>query len=115
MNWLLFVVACSIIAQLATVVYVVANFRKLIALNMDEARGQRDEFCSLLKHAVDTIKAKSLAERALVETEEKRSDIQIEMLKDAWMEERESGVRVDPIYARTDAGKEINIREYEIL
>ena len=115
MSWLLIVVACSIIAQLTTVIYVVSNFRKLVGSIIGDVKDQRTEFCSLLKHSVDTIKAKSLAERVLVETEEKRSDIQLEMLKDAFEQERETGVRVDPIYARTDAGKEINIREYEIL
>lgn len=105
----------SLLIQFAATAFVLFTFNKLSRGLIVTLESQRAEFCSLLKHSIDTIKAKSLAERTLAEAEEKRNDVQIEMLKDAMIEERESGAIIDPVYARTDAGTEINIREYDIL
>ena len=105
----------STLSMMTAMIYLSFTTKKIVGELVNALDSQRLDFSSLLMHSVDTIKAKSLAERALAESEEKRSDIQVEMLKDAWAVEKESGINVDPIYARTDAGKEINIREYDIL
>jgi len=71
----------------------------------------------LLSQTIDNLKAQSLQERVEAKALEKESDVRVEMLKDALkMEQDLLREKVeDPVYARSSDGRDIDLRDYEIV
>ena len=107
----------TILFMAMTQLYLAVNFYKVFKIVVQDIKGQRDEFFSLLRHSVDTIKSKSLEERVKAHSAEKQHKVQMELMRDAFSEElkQEKPKEPDPVLAKTEHGIEINMREYDIL
>ena len=108
-------VSSQILALLSIIYFQMTAWRAFRA-NQEEFRKQRDEYHSLLRHAMDTIKAKSLEERAQAVVAERQHDVQIEMMRDAWAQEKDLEPKEEkPLFVKTVDGGEIDVRDYEVL
>ena len=81
----------------------------------DVAIEHRDDMMELLKHSIDTIKSTSLEERVNAVALESQHEVQLEMLKDAYSEEKQLAEEKEPHYAQADDGTRINLNEYEVM
>ena len=107
----------SVVFMAGTQVYFAVSFYRIFRTVNDDAKGQRTEFFSLLKHSIDTIKSGSLEERVAATAAEKQHKVHLEMMRDAFADETsQEDQRVpEPVLARTEDGTQINMREYDIL
>ena len=81
----------------------------------DVAAGHRDDMMELLRHSIDTIKSTNLEERVNATALESQHEIQLEMLKDAYSQEKQEAEEKEPRYAHSDDGTRINLNEYEVM
>lgn len=81
----------------------------------DVTMGHRNDMMELLKHSIDTIKSTSLEERVNAVALEDQHGVQLEMLKDAYSQEKQLDEEREPQYAHTDDGARINLNEYEVM
>ena len=88
---------------------------KLSKTIQSEAESQRDGMMELLRHSIDTIKSTSLEERVNAVALESEHEVKLEMLKDAFEQEKQVVEERDPRYAHTDDGSRINLNEYEVM
>ena len=81
----------------------------------EEAGKNRDSMMELLKHSIDTIKSTNLEERVNAVALESEHDVKLQMLKDAYAQEKQMEEERSPQYAHTDEGVKINLNEYEVM
>lgn len=81
----------------------------------DMATEHRDGMMELLKHSIDTIKSTSLEERVNAVALEGQHGVQLEMLKDAYSQEKQLAEERDPKYVHADDGTRIDLNEYEVM
>ena len=81
--------------------------------NIEE--GHRNDMMELLRHSIDTIKSTSLEERVNATALEGQHEAQIEMLKDAYSQEKQEAEEKEPRYVHSENGARLNLNEYEIL
>lgn len=77
----------------------------------------KKDYVELLSQTIDNLKAQSLQERVEAKALEKESDVRVEMLKDALQMEQDllKGKAEEPVFVKTSDGKEIDLRNYEII
>jgi|TARA_R100000049_G_C1878613_1_gene35788 molybdopterin synthase catalytic subunit len=81
----------------------------------DVATEHRDDMMELLRHTIDTLKSTSLEERVNAVALESQHEVQLEMLKDAYSQEKQEAEEKDPHYVHADDGTQINLNEYEVM
>lgn len=85
----------------------------LISSRMLEA--SKKDYVELLSQTIDNLKAQTLQERVEAKVMEKESDVRIEMLKDAISAGDGTELDHEPQYVTTTDGREINLRDYDIV
>ncbi len=88
---------------------------KLSRDTQEESNKSRDSMMELLKHSIDTIKSTSLEDRVNAVALEGQHEVQLEMLKDAYSEEKQLAEEKEPRYVHADDGTRINLNEYEVM
>ncbi len=81
----------------------------------EESNKSRDSMMELLKHSIDTIKSTNLEERVNAVALEDQHEVKLQMLKDAYAQEKSEEEERSPQYAHTDEGVRINLNEYEVM
>ena len=112
-----------IMREIAALVFVMVcigfTFYSSIKISRDikeETDKQRDSLMELLKHSIDTIKSTSLEERVNAVALEGQHEVQLEMLKDAYEQEKQMEEKsVEPYFVQTSSGEKIDLNNYEIL
>ena len=100
----------TVIASLAIIAGALVN----LATSKRLAK-QAELSAELMKRAIDSLKAQSLEERVQATVGEKEADVRIEMLKDAIHTDSEEETTVEPLFVRTDDGREIDLRDYDVM
>lgn len=109
----------DIIALTLVLICIGFAFYSSLKLSRDikgEADKNRDSLMELLRHSIDTIKSTSLEERVNAVALEGQHEVQLEMLKDAYAQEKQTEEKeIEPHFVQTASGDKIDINNYEIL
>ena len=104
----------DIAALILVLVCVGVAFYSSLRLSRSNEAHQK-EMMELLKHSIDTIKSTSLEERVNAVALEGQHEVQLEMLKDAYSQEKQLSEEKEPRYVHADDGTRINLNEYEVM
>ena len=114
-----YLIAREIIALVLVMSCIGFTFYSSLKLSRDikeESGKQRDALMEILKHSIDTIKSTRLEERVNAVALEGQHEVQLEMLKDAYEQERQMADKgLDPVYVQTTTGERIDKNTYELI
>jgi uncharacterized membrane protein YccC len=91
----------------------VSGYTFLVSSRMLEAA--KKDYVELLSQTIDNLKAQTLQERVEAKAIEKETDVRIEMLKDAMKASSEAEQEPEPQFVTTTDGREIDLRDYDIV
>jgi len=90
-----------------------SSYTFLVSSRMLES--SKKDYVELLGQTIDNLKAQTLQERVEAKVMEKESDVRIEMLKDAMKATDDAEQEPEPQFVTTTDGREINLRDYDIV
>ena len=107
----------AIICMSAVVMVAVMMCAYVLHRTMRMTHDVKRDYVELLSQTIDNLKAQSLQERVEAKALEKESDVRVEMLKDALKMEQDllREKAEDPVYVRSSDGRDIDLRDYEIV